>query len=292
MSGHARVRCCRANDLTQRARHLCFDLLTPFTGEVLAALAAVRCPCGGTTIVLTPVAPEPWEPGGYDPAWEAVSEECKAADEAENALPEGDAPDPDLPADAPEALREERALRIAAERGWDQARDTLLALAGMVKEGARKEARAFALGVLGEESDEPVVSHGVSAPDGRESGIAMTVSTHWAVHAMAASIGRSLGKAVNYMEMRFDDFAAPGGVRTYIVSIQRPEGQTPHALRVQAERERDSIARAVVAEREARETLAATPRNTDAYDRAHGERRAAAARLDALLAAVAQKETP
>lgn len=237
--GHARVRCCRANDAAQRAGHLCFDLLTPFTGEVLAALASVRCPCGGTTIVLTPVAPEPWEPGGYDPAWEAVSEECKAADEAENALPEGDALDPDLPDDAPEGWREERAARVAAEQGWDQANDTLRALAGMVKEGARQEARQLAIGVLGEEGDDPVVSHGVSAPEGRESGIAMSMSTHWAVHAMAASIGRSLGQAVNYMEMRLDDFAAPGGVRTYIVSIQRPEGQTPHALRVQAERERD-----------------------------------------------------
>lgn len=239
--GHARVRCCRATDPAQRSAHLCFDLLTPFAVDVLCAVETARCPCGGRMLLLTDTAPEPWEPGGDDPAWETAAREAIAADEAENALPEGEAPDPALPADAPGALREERARRLAAEEGWDRATDMLNTLAAAVRDGA-PEARQIARGVMGE--SDPLLATGVHAPDGRETGIAVSMTTHWATHAMATSFGRSLGQAVNYVEMRLDDLAAPGGRRTYIVTVVRAEGKTAHELRVQAEAQRDALAKA------------------------------------------------
>ena len=237
MADVTRVRCCRANDRAEAHKHLRVDMAVPCSADVLRAVSAVQCPCGWTTMLLADDAPEPWEPGGYDPEWEKVLVETKAQDDAENALPPDDVVEPEETGDLAEQLRDERARRIDAEAGWDRASDIARVLASAVRNGHR-EAGRIAAGILAPDAGD-VSMDGVRAPiEGK--GIAMGLSTHWATYAMAANFGRSLGKAVNYIEMRMDDLAAPGGRRCYVVSIQRAEGKTPHDLRVKAEAERDA----------------------------------------------------
>lgn len=70
-----------------------------------------------------------------------------------------------------------------------------------------------------------------------EGGIEME---HWAIRHLAASLGKSLGDAVNYVETTVYDGSGDGN--WYVVTIGRKNGKTPHQLRKEAEAERDRLA--------------------------------------------------
>ena len=66
------------------------------------------------------------------------------------------------------------------------------------------------------------------------------------VERMATAMAAYLGDAENYQETQFTVTQA-GQRRTFVLSVSRAEGQTPHALRREAEAVRDKL-RALVAD--------------------------------------------
>lgn len=233
-----RFRCPHAIDPAHRGEHLAFDLLVPCPAEAMAQVAKAPCPCGGRMVALAEEAREAWE-GGDWAGPHAEADAADAADAAENALP----PEPPPtevevgPVDLVEAYRAERHARYAAELAREEAQDLVTLLARVTLDHA-PERFEIARGALGLD-DKPVLTLGLTKPETRPTGVEIHVSMHWAVHLMAVSFGRTLGKAVNYMETRYTDLGAPGGRRTYIVTVQRLEKITPHEARREAEALRD-----------------------------------------------------
>jgi hypothetical protein len=60
---------------------------------------------------------------------------------------------------------------------------------------------------------------------------------HWGVRVLAESFKRTLGDATNYVQQTLEDCDG----NSYLVTVQRATGKSPHALRREAEAERDAL---------------------------------------------------
>lgn len=246
-----RIRCPRARRPTD-PEHIVRDLPYPVPLKDHAAHVKQlggNCPCGARLVILFDDGAEPWEPGWQDEPMDGSEED---EDDQTDDQTDDRGPRPELPPLPPEVLevlaasedptlrlvvahlREERHRAVCAEANDAKARDILRVLVRAVSQNL-PEAHTIARELLGE-----------STPDMHLRGLSKTsagaaqvrISAHWAAWAFAESFGRSLGNAINYVEMPFQQL---DGARV-IVTIQREAGKSPHTLRAEAEQARDRLA--------------------------------------------------
>ena len=222
MSDAFHIRCPKARR-QDKAKHLAFELLSPCSPEVFAAVSGLVCPCGTPLSCVPDHAVEPWGRGA------GVPDEPTPVNSAAGTAPR-EGLMPLMAATVEDGVLDPDAAREAVIA------DTLRALARAVIDGHTSTAQSIAGEVFGRV--DPIVLTGMHKhPSG---GVAVGFTSNWAAHAMVESFARSLGDAPNYTQMTFES-PIPGGYGRFSVTVAREGGESPIDVRKRLQAEVDRL---------------------------------------------------